>query len=272
MRAREEGDARVPAALLGLLPPQQLLHALEYLLANAPPAVAVEAGWQLLEKGPRSFASAPFVAALRDGQIVGHGETRAVDLLIAANDQKVLRDILATSTHEGVRTKIIDRLFARTDLATFPTAMWTGLSLMRWQLSLPFASFRQPLLPTLTALLDGTTPSALGFAPTTDPMPPDLQAAIADVDGGRGPVPDALLAPLDEERRNALLVYAVDEAQRSQNPRTLAYVSKLGKGAHDDVLRWAAGHPNAAFAQAARNELARKPQARPSCILRRRAG
>jgi hypothetical protein len=259
MRAAEEGDARVPAALLGLLPPQQLLHSWEYLLSNAPPDVAVEAGWQLLEKGPRSFASAPFIAALRDGQIVGHAETRAVDLLIAAKDQKALRDLLASTAHEAVRSKIIERLFERGDLAAFPTAMWKGLGLVRWQLSLPFASFRQPLLPTLTALLSGASPTALGFSATADPMPPELQTAIADVDSGRGAIPDAILAPLDADERTALLVYAVDEALRSQNPRTLAYVAKLGGGAHDDVLTWATVQSNAAFAQAARDLLAAKP-------------
>lgn len=259
MRAAEAGDSRVPAALVGLLPETELVRAWEYLLANASPAVGVEAGWELLEKGPRSFASAPFVAALRDGQIVGHAETRAVDLLIAAKDVAALRDLLATTTREAVRTKIIERLFERSDLGNFPTAMWKGLGLVKWQLSLPFASFRQPLLPTLTSLLDGTQPAALGFTPTTDPMPPELQAGIADVDAGTGPIPDAILAPLDEEKRKALLVYATDEAFRQKNPRALAYIAKLGKGAHDDVLKWAAAQPSAGFAQAARDLLAAKP-------------
>src|SRR5256885_3678539 len=78
MRAGDGGDARVAAALLGLLPETELVRAWEYLLAQAPPAVGVEAGWQLLEKAPRSFAGAPFVAALRDGPLLGHAETRAV--------------------------------------------------------------------------------------------------------------------------------------------------------------------------------------------------
>jgi hypothetical protein len=259
MRAGEEGDARTPAALRGLLPRLQLVHSLEYLLANALPAVAVEAGWQLLDEGPRSFAGTAVAAALRDGKLMGHALTRAVDLLLAAKDQAALRDILATTTHEDVRTKIIERIFDRTDLANFPTAMWKGLGLVRWQLSLPFVSFRQPLLPTLTALIDGTSPSSLGFAPTTDPMPAELQAAIGDVDSGRGPVPPAILAPLDEERRRALLTYAADEAVRSNNPRALAYVAELGRGAHDDVLQWAAAQPNSSFAQAARDLLAGKP-------------
>ena len=193
MRAAEKGDARAPAALRGLLPKLQLVHSLEYLLANAPPAVAVEAGWQLLDEGPRSFAATPVAASLRDGKLMGHALTRGVDLLLAAKDQTALRDILATTTQEDVRAKIVERVFDRTDLASFPTAMWKGLGLVRWQLSLPFASFRKPLLPTLTALIDGT------------------------------------------------------------------YVAELGRGAHDDVLQWAASQPDAAFAQAARALLTRKP-------------
>jgi len=259
MKAGENGDTRAPAAVRGLLPPQQLVHSLEYLVANAPPAVAVEAGWQLLENGSRSFASTPIATALRDGKLFGHTLTRAVDLLLAAHDQNAVRDILATATNEDVRTKIIDRVFDRTDVASFPTAMWKGLGLARWQLSLPFPSFRQPLLPTLTALFSGTSPAALGFTPTTDPMPPELQAGVADVDGGTGPIPAAILAPLDEERRRALLTYAADEAARSQNARALRYVAELGEGAHDDVLQWAASQPNAAFSQTARDLLARKP-------------
>ena len=259
MRAAEEGEARAPAALVGLLPPLQLVHSLEYLLANAPPAVAVEAAWQLLDIGPRSFASAPVVDALRDGRIPGHAQTRAIDLLIAAKDQQALSDVLTTTKHEGVRSKIVERLFERGDLASFPTAMWKGLGLVRWQLSLPFASFRQPLLPTLAKLIAGTPPSALGFSPTTDPMPSELQAAIADVDGGKGAIPSAILAPLDADERQALLTYAADEAAKAQNPRTLQYIVELGGGMHDDVLKWASSQSNAAFAQVARNLLAAKP-------------
>ena len=259
MRAAEGGDARAPGALWGLLPAAELTRAFEYLLKAAPPAVRVEAGHELLKQGPRAFA--PAVGdALRDGQLPGHAQTRGIDLLIASGELRALRDIVAATTREDVRSAIIERLWDGTSLGTVPTAMWTGLGLVRWQLTLPFASFRKPLLATLGKLLDGTPPATLGFAPTTAPMPAELQAAIADVDGGgRGPIPDAVLAPLDEEKRKALLVYAADEAARSQNPRALAYVAKLGHGAHDDVLEWAAKQPQAGFAQAARDLLAGKP-------------
>ena len=69
----------------------------------------------------------------------------------------------------------------------------------------------------------------------------------------------ALAWPLVVANLAQMLVYAVDEAVRSQKPRTLAYVAKLGGGAHADVLHWAAAQPNATFAQAARDELAGKP-------------
>jgi hypothetical protein len=258
IRAGEKGDQRAPAALWGLLPLKDLRAAFEHLLSVAPPAVRAEAGWQLLTKLQSELETA-FGDSLRDGQLVGHAQTRAIDLLLAAGDAKALRGILQDTTHEDVGTAIIERMWDRSGLASYPTVMWAGLGLVKWQLSLPFASFRQPLLGTLGSLLDGMPPSALGFAPASGPMPPELSAAIADVDSGHGPIPDAVLAPLDEEKRKALLVYAADEAMRQQNARALAYVDKLGAGAHDDVLTWAAAHPQTSFAQAARSLLAQKP-------------
>ena len=109
MRAADGGDARAPAALPGLLPQAELTRAYERLLKAAPPAVRVEAGFELLRYGPRTFA-AVVGGSLRDGQLPGHAQTRAIDLLIASGEAQALRDIAAATTREDVRRAILDRI------------------------------------------------------------------------------------------------------------------------------------------------------------------
>jgi len=248
--AARAGDWRVPAVLWTVASPDELRAALESLLQSGQPRVRVEAGHELL-KLTRDGLVAALDDAIVNERLDRHGLMRAVDLLLAAGGEAHVAGMLdRAAAREDVRTVLIERLWdwRQYDLVTSP--WWTGMGLLRRTLTLELPSFRGPAVERLKALL-GSMPIVLGYQPVAmAPIPAALRAAMNDIDGGSGPVDESLLAPLGDDERRALLVYAADVALHRDQPRGVLYVGRIGGREHRDLLEWAAASRLPAYAHA----------------------
>jgi hypothetical protein len=249
----------VPAVLWTVATGDQQRAAFEDLVATAPPRVRVEAGWELLRL-IRGGLEAALDDAIVNERLDRPGLQRAIDLLLAAaGEAHVVGMLDRTAGREDVRTVLIERLWEwrQYDLVTSP--WWTGMGLLRRTLTLEMPSFREPALERLKALL-GSMPIVLGYQPVpVGPIPAPLRAAMNDVDGGSGPVDESLLAPLGDDDRRALLIYAADVALHRGQPRGVTYVARLAGRAHRDLLEWAARHRLPAYAHAGTEALKSLP-------------
>ncbi|MBN1945902.1 MAG: hypothetical protein JW797_09505 [Bradymonadales bacterium] len=247
--AAKTGDWRVPAVLWTVLGGSKLENTLKDLLNAAPPRVRVEAGWELLRLLQDSF-KVQLGDILRRGQLDRHGLIRAFDLLLASGGEHAVLDLIEHMTSEDARTAAIERLWSWRRYDQYPSVWWRDLGLLKRTLEIPNPSFRRPALKRLGALLQ-SSPAIEGYAPVApQAIPAALLAAMQDVDKGRGPIPEPLLAALGEAEKQALLIYAADVARNRDVPRGVLYVGRLGGTEHRDLLEWAAAHRVPAFAQA----------------------
>ena len=253
LAAAAAGDARAPTALWGLMPREWLSTTFANLLATSPPAVAVQAGEELAKLVAAQAATAlePLVAGRAlDPLWLG----RAVDLLLAVGDDSGVRRMLHETIDEDLRTVLIDKLWNQAGFYMYPQVWWTSLGLLRTQLMLALPSFRAHLLNELDQLTR-TKLVADSYPPVVTPVSPALRAAIADVEGGQGAPPDALLAPLSSDEKTALVAYAAGSALSSENPRGVTYVAKLSGQQHRDLFVWASTQSSPALAKAGKDAL-----------------
>jgi len=235
--AADHGDTRAPGALWGLMPREWLSSTFGSLLANAPAPVAVQAGMEL-QKLVSAQAAAAIEPLISAGALDPTWLGRAVELLLAVGDDSGVRRIMSSTTDEALRTVLVDKLWNQAGFYMYPQVWWSGFGLLQMQLRLPLPSFRTHLLPELEQLTRTKLVSD-AYPPVVAPVPPNLAAAVADIHGGQGAVPDALLTPLSTDERLALTVFAANSAVSSDNARGVAYVRKLSDQQHRDLFVWA---------------------------------
>jgi hypothetical protein len=253
--AAAAGDSRVPVALFGLMPREWLRKAFEQLLTSPHLPVRIEAGYQL-QKLVSAQVETALEPAIEGGQLDEHSLRRAVDLMLLVGDESAVRRMMRDVPREDVRTVIIDRLWSYSRLDLYPQVWWSGLGLLKTRLMVPLASFRAPLIDEFDKLSRSGLVSD-SYPPQSAPLPPALVAAIQDVDDGRGPIADSVLAPLDDDQKQALAALAAKRALTEDSARGVAYVARLTGAQHRDLFEWAAARQNrAALAQAGRDALA----------------
>lgn len=239
MDAARAGETRAPAALQAVVAGATLENALRELEGGASRAVAIEAAWVL-----HTFARGRVYASLRRdlvaGQLTGTALARALALLLQQGEAAGAMGLLDATADEAARTQIFDALWRHARLDLFPTPGWASLGAFRRQLLLPLPSFRAPLVERFKRLLM-TNPLTQGFPVRAWEAPtPALKAGMKEIDRGQGPPPTG--DGLTEEERQALLIYAAEQALGFANVRALQTVVALSGGVHRDLLEWALRH------------------------------
>lgn len=249
--AAERGDARAPAALVGVLAPEALGAALSRLLAASQLGVRLAAGealGRLVQRAVSDHIVPELVAGLADDNQLA----RAARLMIAVGDLVPLRAATQRTTSERARTQMIKAQWKHHGFDTIPVVWWRGLGLLRWRLELPLPSFRAAAITRFYELVDDR---ALAIAPELagTEMPATLARAVTDARDGTGPIDEAALAgaAADAAHADALVVYAATKALDLASPRCLQIVKALSGAVHRDLFALAATSPNASFAAAA---------------------
>lgn len=240
MDAAHEGDTRAPEALHLVVTGDALERALDGLTRTAPPAVAVEAAWALhaLARG-RNFVWVR--KALMADHLTGGALDRALGLLLQQGEAAGVMVMLDATEDETVRTQLIEALWRHGRLDLFPTPSWAGLGAFRRALLLPFASFRGPRMERFKRLLM-TDPLREGF-PVRPWEPPTtgIREGMKTIDRG----PEALPTGdgVGEEERQALVLYAAEQAANFGKSRALKALVALSGRTHRDLVEWARHQP-----------------------------
>ncbi len=247
--AAEGGDARAPAALVGVLDEGALAVALSSLLAASQLGVRLGAGealGKLVQRAVSDHIVPELVTGLADDNQLG----RAARLMIAVGDLVPLRAATQATTSERARTQMIKAQWKHHGFDTIPVVWWRGLGLLRWRLELPLPSFRAAAIARFYELVDDRG-LAIAAELAGTPMPAALERAVTDARDGSGPIDEAALAGVDAEHVDALVVYAATKALDLASPRCLQIVKSLSGAVHRDLFELAGTSPNAAFAAAA---------------------